>query len=90
MRRRTLGVGLGAAAALAVAGLAALLAVRAEPTATASPDRVSSAEHQQAIEALKPPKRQRPAIAILALNEGTEVSDFLSSYGALRNRALPM
>jgi putative intracellular protease/amidase len=40
-------------------------------------------EHQQAIEALKPPKRQRPAIAILALNEGTEVSDFLSAYGVL-------
>lgn len=83
MRRRTLGVGLGAAAALAAGGLAALLAVRNEPTATPSPDRVSSAEHQQAIEALKPPKRQRPAIAILALNEGTEVSDLLSSYGVL-------
>jgi putative intracellular protease/amidase len=83
MRNRTLGVGLGAAAALALGGLAALLAVRNEPTAAALADRVSAAEHQQAIEALKPPKRQRPAIAILALNEGTEVSDFLSSYGVL-------
>ena len=81
--RSTLIISLGATAVLAVVGLAAFLSVRDEPTATASPDRVSAAEHQQAIEALKPPKRQRPAIAILALNEGTEVSDFLSSYGAL-------
>ena len=83
MRRRTLGIGLGAAAVLAVGGFAVFLAARNEPIASLPPDRVSSAEHQQAIEALKPPKRQRPAIAILALNEGTEVSDFLSSYGAL-------
>ena len=83
MRRRTLGIGLGAAAALAVGSLPVLLAARNEPTASLPPDRVSPAEHQQAIEALKPPKRQRPAIAILALNEGTEVSDFLSSYGVL-------
>ena len=83
MRRRTLGVGLGAAAALTIGGLTAFLAARNEPTAPLSPDRVSAGEHQQAIEALKPPKRQRPAIAILALNEGTEVSDFLSSYGVL-------
>lgn len=83
MRRRTLGVGLGAAAAFAVGSFTVFLAARNEPTASLPPDRVSSAEHQQAIEALKPPKRQRPAIAILALNEGTEVSDLLSSYGVL-------
>lgn len=83
MRRRTLGLGLGAAAALAVGGLTALLAARNEPTASVPPDRVSAAEHQQTVEALKPPKRQRPSIAILALNEGTEVSDLLSSYGVL-------
>ena len=51
--------------------------------AVAAPALIPPAEHQQAIEALKPPKRQRPAIAILALNEGTEVSDLLSSYGVL-------
>ena len=83
MRRRTLVIGLGAAAALAVGSLPVLLAPRDELTASVAPDRVSPAEHQQTIEALKPPKRQRPAIAILALNEGTEVSDFLSAYGVL-------
>jgi putative intracellular protease/amidase len=83
MRKRTLILCLGAAAALAVGSLPVLLAARNEPTASLPPDRVSPAEHQQTIEALKPPKRQRPAIAILALNEGTEVSDFLSAYGVL-------
>lgn len=83
MRRRTLGVGVGAAAVLAVGSLTAFLAAHSEPTASLPPDRVSSGEHQQAIEALKPPRRQRPAIAILGLNEGTEVSDLLSSYGTL-------
>jgi len=83
MRRRTLFISLGAAAVLAVGFLPVLLAPRGEPTASFAPDRVSPAEHRQTIEALKPPKRQRPAIAILALNEGTEVSDFLSAYGVL-------
>jgi len=83
MRRRTLILGLGAAAVLAVGSLPVLLAARNTPTASRVPDRVSPAEHQQTVEALKPPKRQRPAIAILALNAGTEVSDFLSTYGVL-------
>lgn len=43
---------------------------------------VSPAEHQATIDALKP-RRRRPAIAVLALNAGTEVSDLLSSYGVL-------
>ena len=83
MRRRTLVLALAAAAALAVGSLPVLLAARNQPAASLAPDRVSPAEHQQTIEALKPPKRQRPAIAILALNEGTEVSDLLSTYGVL-------
>jgi transcriptional regulator GlxA family with amidase domain len=76
-------MGLGAAAALAVGSLPVLLVARNKPTALLVPDRVSSSEHQQTIDALKPPKRQRPAIAILAHNQGTEVSDFLSTYGVL-------
>lgn len=81
MRRRTLII--GTAAALAAGSLPVLLTARNESTALPAPDRISPDEHQQTIEALKPPKRQRPAIAILALNEGTEVSDFFSTYGVL-------
>ena len=45
--------------------------------------RVPPAEHKQTIDSLKPPKRQRPSVAVLALNEGTEISDFLTTYGVL-------
>ena len=45
-------------------------------------DRIPPAEHAQTIAALKP-RRERPAIAILALNDGTEICDLLSSYGVL-------
>ena len=83
MRRRNLIIGLGAASALAVGCLPVLLAARNEPIASLALERVPPAEHHQTIEALKPPRRQRPAIAILALNEGTEVSDFLNAYGVL-------
>jgi putative intracellular protease/amidase len=34
--------------------------------------------------ALKPPKRQRPTIAIIAINDATEVTDYLMPYGILR------
>jgi hypothetical protein len=83
MRRRNLIIGLGAAAALAVGCLPVLLAARNEPIASLPPERISPAEHQQTIETLKPPKRQRPAIAILALTEGAEVSDLLNAHGVL-------
>jgi putative intracellular protease/amidase len=33
---------------------------------------------------LKPPKRQRPLIAIIGINDATEVTDYLMPYGILR------
>jgi putative intracellular protease/amidase len=43
---------------------------------------------QEAVEApigaLKPPKRQRPLIAIIGVNDATEVTDYLMPYGILR------
>lgn len=50
------------------------------PTATA----IDIAEHARTIEAMRPSKRERPVIAILTLNEATEVTDFLVPYGVLR------
>jgi putative intracellular protease/amidase len=81
MRRRTLIIGVGAAAV--AAGAPILLAARKEPSASPAPQRVPASEHEQSVEALTPPKRPRPAIALLALNAGTEVSDFLTAYGVL-------
>jgi transcriptional regulator GlxA family with amidase domain len=36
------------------------------------------------LEALKPPKRQRPLIAIVGINDATETTDYLMPYGILR------
>ncbi len=44
---------------------------------------IDSSEHARTIEALKPPKRQRPVVAILAANIGTETTDFLVPHGVL-------
>ena len=36
------------------------------------------------VAALKPPKRQRPLIAIIGINDATETTDYLMPYGILR------
>lgn len=84
MRKRTIFIGLGAAVLLALGAAAAMLAVTREPAEVATPAAVPLSDQQALIEGLKPPKRSRPAIAILGLNDSTEVSDFLTSYGVLR------
>ena len=33
---------------------------------------------------MKPPKRRRPLIAIVGINDATEVTDYLMPYGVLR------
>lgn len=41
-------------------------------------------EYRAMLAALKPPKRQRPLVAIIGSNEGTEITDFLTPTGVLR------
>jgi transcriptional regulator GlxA family with amidase domain len=70
---------------LAGAGLGALVlslprARARSDSAPAAPD----AERAELIAALRPPKRARPVIAVLAHNGGTETTDFLVPYGVLR------
>ncbi len=81
--RNALYIFLGAVVILAIS-LPALLSARKMPVAAPAPERIASDEHQKTIEALKPPKRARPVIALLALNQGTEVADFLTAYGVLK------
>ena len=83
MRNRSIFLSLGAAIALSV--VVAIVLWRGSnsappPAATA----VDDSEHARTIEAMRPPKRARPVIAILALNEATEVTDFLVPYGVLQ------
>ena len=48
------------------------------------PPQVSQQEYAATLAALKPPKRQRPLIAIVGANEGTETTDYLMPYGLLK------
>jgi putative intracellular protease/amidase len=50
--------------------------------AAASP--IAKEEADAIIAALKPPKRQRPLIAIIGINDATETTDYLMPYGILR------
>jgi putative intracellular protease/amidase len=58
------------------------LAVLAAPDAAQPP--ITAAEAAATIAALKPPKRQRPLIAIIGINDATETTDYLMPYGILR------
>jgi putative intracellular protease/amidase len=48
------------------------------------PPPVSQQEYAATLAALKPPKRERPIIAIVGANEGTEMTDYLMPYGLLK------
>ncbi len=62
---------------------AALLTLPAEPAIAAAPP-IATEEADATIAALKPPKRQRPLIAIVGINDATETTDYLMPYGVLR------
>jgi putative intracellular protease/amidase len=83
MTRRLVLSGLGVAAIFVAIAGAWLLSLPPAPAARAAPP-VAQEEAAAAIAALKPPKRQRPLIAIIGVNEGTETTDYLMPYGILR------
>jgi putative intracellular protease/amidase len=82
-RRFLLWSGLGAVAIVAAGGGAWILSLPPAPTLTAAPP-IAKQEADAALTALKPPKRQRPLIAIIGINDATEVTDYLMPYGILR------
>jgi putative intracellular protease/amidase len=45
---------------------------------------IPQGETERALAALKPPKRQRPLVAIIGINDATETTDYLMPYGILR------
>jgi putative intracellular protease/amidase len=84
MRKRTIFISLGAALGLALIAAPIVLAPGQAATDTRPVAAVDSAEQARTIEAMRPPKRERPVIAIIARNDGTEVGDFLMTNGVLR------
>ncbi len=49
---------------------------------------ITAQEQADTLAALKPPKRQRPLIAVLGQNDGSETTDFLVPFGVLRRSGL--
>jgi len=76
-------IGFGAAALLLGVGGAWILSLPPTPVARAAPA-VGKEEADATIAALKPPKRERPLIAIVGINDSTETTDYLMPYGILR------
>src|SRR5712664_323195 len=75
--------GLGAAALFVMIGGAWILSLPQAPAVAAAPP-IASEEADATVAALKPPKRQRPLIAIIGINDATEATDYLMPYGILR------
>ena len=75
--------GLGAAALLATMGVVWIFSLPPAPAPGIAPP-IAQEEADATVAALKPPKRQRPLIAIVGINDATETTDYLMPYGILR------
>lgn len=81
--RRLLWSAFGAVALFIVIGAGWLWSLPPAPSVT-PPAPIAQDERDATIAALKPPKRQRPLIAIIGINDTTETTDYLMPYGILR------
>jgi putative intracellular protease/amidase len=67
------------------AGIAGAWIFSLPPVASvAAPPAIAQDERNAMVAALKPPKRQRPLIAIIGINNATETTDYLMPYGVLK------
>ena len=80
--RRLLWSALGAFVFLIAIGGVWILSLPPAPSVAAPPP-IAQDERDATIAALKPPKRQRPLIAIIGINDATETTDYLMPYGIL-------
>ncbi|MBR0826954.1 DJ-1/PfpI family protein [Bradyrhizobium manausense] len=74
--------GVGITALLLIIGGIWLLSLPGE-AARGTPAPIARDETDATIAALKPPKRQRPLIAIIGINDMSETTDYLMPYGIL-------
>jgi transcriptional regulator GlxA family with amidase domain len=81
--RLVLWCGLGAAALLVTIGGAWIFTLPEARSSGTAPS-IAKQEGDATIAALKPPKRQRPLVAIIGINDSTETTDYLMPYGILR------
>ena len=81
--RRLLWGGAGVVAGVGAIGGAWILSLPAARAFT-SPPPIGASETEALLAALRPPKRRRPVIAGIGINDATETTDFLMPYGILR------
>ena len=82
-RRIAVWGGLGVLALAVMVGGALILSLPPAPAAAEAPA-VPRAEAEATLAALKPPKRPRPVVAIIGINDATEATDYLMPYGILK------
>ena len=87
--QRLLWSALGAFTLLFAIGSGWLLSLPPTPS-VAAPPAIAQDERDATVAALKPPKRQRPLIAIIGINDATETTDYLMPYGILGAPMSPM
>jgi putative intracellular protease/amidase len=76
-------IGLGGVGLFALIFGGWILMLPPAPSFAAAPP-IAKEEADATLAALKPPKRQRPLIAIIGINDATETTDYLMPYGILR------
>lgn len=79
---RILALSVGCVALLAAIGATWLLLLPGAPARGTAPA-ISRDETEAMLAALKPPKRKRPLIAIIGINDMSETTDYLMPYGIL-------
>src|SRR5918998_1813390 len=79
--------GLGAVALVGAAGGAWVLSLPPAPAAGLAPP-IAVEQIDATLAALKPPKRSRPLIAIIGINDATETTDYLMPYGILQRSSV--
>jgi putative intracellular protease/amidase len=85
LNRRRILWGLGGFVGLVAAVFAAgIVLLPPRPAVATAPPPIARAETEATLAALKPPKRARPLVAIIGMNEATETTDYLMPYGVLR------
>jgi putative intracellular protease/amidase len=82
-KRHWLWIGTGLVVA-GVAGFAGWLVTRPPASAVAVAPAIAPEETEATVAALKPPKRERPLIAVIGINDATETTDYLTPTGILR------
>ena len=84
MRRRHLLWAAIALVALIVTGASVAFAMLPPSPSPYAPPQITAAEAARTIAALKPPKRARPVIAVIGINDATETTDYLMPTSILR------